>query len=108
MDSLPDLLKELEELKSVKYRMGEWEDMEENDGLITLLKLRIEDLQAQQNKETKQSGRPHQAPSPLPEREALTIEQVLAELNPSEREAALLDFQEGKTPQEIKEFFDSL
>ena len=39
----------------------------------------------------------------------LTLEEVLKDLNPSEREQALLMYQErGETPQEIKEFFDSL
>ena len=38
----------------------------------------------------------------------LTLEQVLAELNPAEREVALAAYQRGETPQEIKEFFDSL
>ena len=39
----------------------------------------------------------------------LTLEQVLTELNPAEREAAMLMYREdGKTPQEIQEFFNSL
>lgn len=39
----------------------------------------------------------------------LTLEEVLKDLNPAEREAALLMYKErGKTPTEIKEFFDSL
>ena len=47
-DSLPDLLKELETLEAIKYKPGEWEDLEENYCLITLLKRRIARLQAQQ------------------------------------------------------------
>ena len=39
----------------------------------------------------------------------LTLEQVLAELNPAERESAMVLYRDyHETPQEIKEFFDSL
>ena len=38
----------------------------------------------------------------------LTCEQVLEELNPAEREVAISDYNRGVSPQEIKEFFDSL
>lgn len=42
------------------------------------------------------------------ENRELTLEQVLAELNPAEQEAAREDYAAGMSPQEIKEFFDSL
>lgn len=42
------------------------------------------------------------------EQQELTVEQLLQELNPAEQEAARLMLQRGETPQEIKEFFDSL
>lgn len=39
----------------------------------------------------------------------LTLEEVLKELNPAEQEQAIGMYKEyGQTPQEIKEFFDSL
>ena len=45
MDETRRLSKELSDLKSVKYKMGEWEDMEENLALITLKEMRLERLQ---------------------------------------------------------------
>jgi len=43
------------------------------------------------------------------EKKVLSLEQVLSELNPAEQQAAILMYKEDKsTPQEIKEFFDSL
>ena len=40
--------------------------------------------------------------------EELTLEEVMAELNPAEQEVAIQMVHRGETPQEIKAFFDSL
>lgn len=38
----------------------------------------------------------------------ITVEELMAGLNPAEREIALAALERGESPQEIKDFFDSL
>ncbi|MEG1012556.1 MAG: hypothetical protein RSE54_11900 [Ruthenibacterium sp.] len=38
----------------------------------------------------------------------ITVEELMAGLNPAEQEAALSGLERGESPQEIKDFFDSL
>ncbi|MEG2037904.1 MAG: hypothetical protein RRZ93_07930 [Ruthenibacterium sp.] len=38
----------------------------------------------------------------------ITVEELMAGLNPAQREVALSSLEDGDSPQEIKDFFDSL